>query len=59
MDKLDTHLNPGTQQPYHPAIQATMKLAQNKINQYYLMTDLSSVYRIAIGKYKYSFFFSC
>jgi hypothetical protein len=52
MDKLDTHLNPSTQQPYHPAIQAAMKLARNKINRYYSMTDLSVVYRIAMGKYK-------
>jgi hypothetical protein len=52
MDKLDTHLNPSTQQPYHPAILAAMKLARNKINRYYSMTDLSAVYRIAMGKYK-------
>jgi hypothetical protein len=51
MDKLDTHLNPCTQQSYHPAILAAMKLARNKINQYYSMTDLLSLYRIAMGKY--------
>jgi hypothetical protein len=50
MDKLDSHLNPTTKKPYHPAIQAAMKLARKKINHYYLMTDLSSVYRIAMGK---------
>ena len=50
MDKLNTHLNPSTQQPYHPAIQAAMKLARNKINQYYSMMDLSSAYRIAMSK---------
>ena len=49
MDKLDTHLKPGTREPYHPAIQAAMKLARKKINHYYSMTDLSSVYRIAMG----------
>jgi hypothetical protein len=50
MDKLDSHLNPSTQKPYHPAIQAAMKLARKKINRYYSQTDLSSVYRIAMGK---------
>jgi hypothetical protein len=51
MNKLDAHLNPGTQQPYHPAIQAAMELARNKINRYYSMTDLSSVYQIVMRKY--------
>ena len=41
MDKLDSHLNPHTKKPYHPAIQAAMKLAHKKINRYYSMTDLS------------------
>jgi len=50
MDKLDVHLKPGTQEPYHPAIQVAMKLACKKINQYYSMTDLSSAYRIAMSK---------
>lgn len=50
MDKLNSHLNPATKQPYHPAIQAAMKLARKKINHYYSMTDLSSAYRIAMGK---------
>ena len=49
MDKLDNHLNPHTKQPYHPAIKAAMKLARKKINRYYSLTDLSSVYRIAMG----------
>ena len=50
MDKLDSHLNPRTKKPYHPAIQAAMKLARKKINRYYSMTDLSSAYRIMMGK---------
>ena len=50
MDKLDVHLKPGTWEPYHFAIQAAMKLACKKINWYYSMTDLSSVYRIAMNK---------
>jgi hypothetical protein len=51
MDKLNTHLNPCTQQPYHPAIKAAMKLACNKINWYYSIMDLSLVYRIGMGKF--------
>jgi hypothetical protein len=50
MDKLDNHLNPNSKQPYHPAILAAMKLARNKLNRYYSMTDLSSAYRIAMSK---------
>ena len=53
MDKRDNYLNPSTQKPYHPAIQAAMKLACNKINRYYSLTDLSSAYRIAMGKFNY------
>ncbi|KAG1895341.1 uncharacterized protein F5891DRAFT_960282, partial [Suillus fuscotomentosus] len=44
MDKLDCRLNPHTRNPYHPAIKAAMKLACKKINRYYSMTDLSSLY---------------
>jgi hypothetical protein len=44
MDKLDNHLNPHTKKLYHPAIRAAMKLAHKKINWYYSITDLSSVY---------------
>ena len=44
MDKLDDHLNSRTGQPYHPAIQAAMKLVHNKINWYYLMSNLLSAY---------------
>ena len=52
MNKLDTHLNLYTHKLYHPTIQAVMRLACNKLNQYYSMTDLLSVYQIAIGKQK-------
>ncbi|KIM83857.1 hypothetical protein PILCRDRAFT_53538, partial [Piloderma croceum F 1598] len=48
MDKLNSHLNPHTKKPYHSAIQAAMRLARKKINRYYSLTDLSSVYRIAM-----------
>jgi len=57
MDKLDNHLNPRTKRQYHPAIRAAMRLAHNKINRYYSLTDLSSVYRIAMGQYGFDFTF--
>ena len=50
MDRLNNHLNPATQKPYHLAIQATMKLARKKLNWYYSMTDLSLAYQITMGK---------
>jgi hypothetical protein len=50
MDKLDDHLNSRTGRPYHPAIRAAMRLARNTLNRYYSMSDLSSAYRIAMGK---------
>ena len=49
MDKIDNHLNPTMKNPYHPAIQAVMKLVCKKLNQYYSMTDLPLVYQIAMG----------
>jgi hypothetical protein len=55
MDTLDSHLNPQTKKRYHPAILAAMGLARRKINRYYSLTDISSVYRIAMGKLKYFF----
>ena len=48
MDKLDNNLNPDTKRTYHPAILAAMKLAHHKINHYYSITDVSSIYRIAM-----------
>ena len=50
MDKLDSHLNLHTQQPYRPTIQAVVKLAHAKLNQYYSTMDLSSAYWIVMGE---------
>ncbi|KAG1737874.1 uncharacterized protein EDB91DRAFT_1054877, partial [Suillus paluster] len=57
MDKLNSHLNPHTRNPYHLAIKAPMKLACKKINHYYLMTDISSLYQIAMGKHPIYFYY--
>lgn len=44
MDELDNHPNPHIKNPYHPAIQAAIMLTQKKLNCYYSLTDLLSVY---------------
>ena len=49
MDWLYNTPNPQTRKEYHPLIIVAMKLAQKKLNRYYSKTDLSSVYRIAMG----------
>lgn len=49
MDRLHNRLNPQTKKEYHPSILIAMKLAQRKLDRYYSITDLSSVYRIAMG----------
>ena len=49
MDRIDNKLNTQTKQPIHPAIVSAMKLARRKLNRYYSLTDLSSVYQIAMG----------
>jgi hypothetical protein len=49
MDQLHNMLNPQTKREYHLSILVAMKLAQKKMNWYYSKTDLSSVYRIAMG----------
>jgi hypothetical protein len=51
MDKITQALNRKTNQPYHKAVQAAMKLAANKMNRYYSLTNISDVYRIAMGMY--------
>ena len=49
MDKLNSTFDPQTKKAYHPAIKAAMKLGHAKLNRYYSMTDLSHLYRIAMG----------
>jgi len=48
MDRLTSHLNYKTGNAYHPSLSAAMKLARNKMNRYYSLTDSSNVYRIAM-----------
>ena len=53
MDKLDNKMNKQTKQPLHPAVVSAMKLAKNKMDRYWKITDLSNVYRIAMGTLKF------
>ena len=50
MDRLDSALSDMNDQPLLPPIKHTLKFAHTSINKYYLKTDMSNVYRIAIGK---------
>jgi len=49
MDQLHGRLNLQTKIEYHPSILVAMKLAQKKLDQYYLKTDQSLANRIAMG----------
>jgi hypothetical protein len=50
MDKITSALNLRNKTPYHPTIQAAMKVAAAKLDKYYGCTDSSAAYRIAMGK---------
>jgi hypothetical protein len=56
MDRLNVALNRQTKQPYHPAIKSVMKLAANKLNRYYSLTDNSTIYRVVMGMFSPQFF---
>jgi hypothetical protein len=49
MDLLNANMNRQMNVPYHPSIQAVMKLSAKKLDKYYMLTDDSSLYRIAMG----------
>ena len=50
MDRIDSHLNAHAgNRSLHPSIVAAMKLAKLKLNRYYSLTDMSSIYRIAMS----------
>ena len=51
MDKITSTLNLCNKTPYHPAIQAAMKVAAVKLNKYYGCTDSSAAYQITMGKF--------
>ena len=51
MDWLNLMLSDTNGQPLSPPIKHALKSARALINKYYSKTDMSNVYRIAIGEY--------
>jgi hypothetical protein len=52
MDRIDALLKSSSPQPLSPSVKQALKFARAVINKYYSKTDLSNVYRIAMGKYQ-------
>jgi hypothetical protein len=48
MDYITNQLNHQTGKAYHPSLAAAMKLACKKMDCYYLLTDSSTIYQIAM-----------
>jgi hypothetical protein len=51
MDRIDALLNDAPVEPLSPSVKHALKFARESINKYYSKTDLSNVYRIAMGKF--------
>ena len=50
MDHIDKHLaTAATNGTYKPAIQAALTIGKKLLNKYYVSTDHSEMYRIAMG----------
>ena len=51
MDRIDAMLeNYAGNKPLHPAVKHTLSFARKLLDKYYSKTDLSNMYRIAMGK---------
>ena len=48
LDRITNNHNHQTGKVYHPSLVAAMKLARKKMDHYYLLTDSSHVYCIAM-----------
>ena len=51
MDRIDSLLSDVPVQPLSPSVKHALTFARKSINKYYSKTDLSNVYRIAMGKF--------
>jgi hypothetical protein len=51
MDRIDAMLKDSANEPLAPAVKHSLKFAQRVMNKYYSKTDLSNMYRIAMGTY--------
>ena len=51
MDWIDAMLSNSTAEPLSPSVKHALSFAQKIMDKYYLKTDLSNVYHIAMGMY--------
>jgi hypothetical protein len=49
MDRIDSLLNNATTEPLSSSVKHALTFARKSINKYYSKTDVSNVYRIAMG----------
>ena len=49
MDQIDTMLSSSSTKPLLPSVRHALSFAWKIMDKYYLKTDLSNVYRIAMG----------
>lgn len=49
MDRLDAMLNNSSMEPLSPSVKHALSFARKIVDKYYSKTDLSNVYRIAMG----------
>ena len=52
MDCIDSMLSDATAEPLSSSVKHALTFARKSINKYYSKTDLSNVYRIAMGMFK-------
>lgn len=53
MDRIDSLLNNAATEPLSPAVKQALSFARKSINKYYSKTDLSNIYRIAMGMLRF------
>ena len=58
MDRIDALLSDTTVEPLSPSVKHALTFARKSINKYYSKTDLSNVYRIAMGMFTKTHHFS-
>jgi hypothetical protein len=49
MDRIDAMLSSSAKMPLNPAVKHALTFARKLMDKYYSKTDLSNVYRIAMG----------
>ena len=51
MDQIDTMLSSSSVEPLSPSVEHALSFAWKIMDKYYLKTDLSNVYQIAMGMF--------